>query len=209
MMIVRWSEMNSIDDRIEEVNRSSFIHSTMIPSILGWSSLSNFEYLFIKRNKKRRKRERELWFSSSVSNRFISMELCTSEWWIDEVFGKKGVVFGGTRRITTCPRGFRACVRDDSRLTKRLLGQSSTEFRRCPILRFDTSSGLLDEKNWFVEWRVSEDRLEIVNNLIFNRIYLDFVRESLDSCLISMQKFNTIPFCWEKFLCEKIIRVEI
>lgn len=56
---------------------------------------------------------------------------------------------------------------------------------------------------------MSEDRLEIVNNLIFNRIYLDFVRESLDSCLISMQKFNTIPFCWEKFLCEKIIRVEI
>lgn len=59
---------------------------------------------------------------------------------------RKGVVFDGTRRITTCPRGFRACVRDATRLTKRLLGQSSTEFRRCSILRFDTSSGLLDHQ---------------------------------------------------------------
>lgn len=131
-MIVRWSY-------IEEVNRSSFIRSTMIPSILG--CLFNFEYLFIYIYIKERN-ERKLWLSSSVLNRFVSMELCTSE--STKFLDRKGVVFDGTRRITTCPRGFRACVRDATRLTKRLLGQSSTEFRRCSILRFDTSSGLLD-----------------------------------------------------------------
>lgn len=96
-------------------------------------------YIYIKE-----RNERKLWLSSSVLNRFVSMELCTSE--STKFLDRKGVVFDGTRRITTCPRGFRACVRDATRLTKRLLGQSSTEFRRCSILRFDTSSGLLDHQ---------------------------------------------------------------
>lgn len=110
--------MNLIDDRISKRlidHRSSIPMMIFLPSL--WM-LVQFSIFIYKGKKERKKGEKALIVDECFENRFISMELCA--WWI-EFLDRKGIVFGGTRRITTCTRGgFRACVRDGSRLTKGL-----------------------------------------------------------------------------------------
>ena len=100
--------MNLIDDRI---SKRLIDHRSSIPMMIFLPSLW-------KEKKERKKGEKVLIVDECFEKRFISMELCA--WWI-EFLDRKGIVFGGTRRITTCLRGgFRACVQDGSRLMKGL-----------------------------------------------------------------------------------------
>lgn len=109
--------MNLIDDRISKRlidHRSSIPMMIFLPSL--WM-LVQFSIFIYKKKKERKKGEKALIVDECFEKRFISMELCGSTKFLD----RKGIVFGGTRRITTCTRGgFRACVRDGSRLTKGL-----------------------------------------------------------------------------------------
>lgn len=137
----------------------------MIPSLDDHRISLNIQFwIFIyKRKKKKKKREKGLivveCFVGFRSFRFESWNCVRvngglTKFWKEVL----RLVFGGTRRITTCPRGLRACVRDGSRLTKRLLGPVFDWISPMLHCSFRYEFRFARSPNWFVEWvKASED----------------------------------------------------